>query len=289
MKDSIEIIKDTDEKYPIRLREVKGRPRKLYVKGDSSLLNNSSIAIVGSRDIDEYGYEQAKRFSSFLSQKGLTIISGLARGVDSVAHTYSKEKKGKTIAVLASGFNYIYPEENKRLYEEILEEGGCVITEWEEDTPVDMNRFPKRNRIISGLSVATLVIEAKYKSGSTITARYSMKQQKPVFCIPGNIDRVRSGGTNKLISEGAYLVVSPVEILEILEYEGYNLSKENKVKTEYIDVYKNIGTIPITANEISRLTNKKVNEVNEILFMLEIDKFIKSFGTGRYVINESED
>ena len=116
-----------------------------------------------------------------------------------------------------------------------------------------------------------------------------MKQQKPVFCIPGNIDRVRSGGTNKLISEGAYLVVSPVEILEILEYEGYNLSKENKVKTEYIDVYKNIGTIPITANEISRLTNKKVNEVNEILFMLEIDKFIKSFGTGRYVINESED
>ncbi len=286
MKDSIEIIKDTDERYPRRLKEIKGCPKKLYVKGDSSLLDNPSIAIVGSRDIDQYGFEQAKRFSSFLSEQGLTVISGLARGVDTVAHEYSKDKKGKTIAVLASGFNHIYPEENKKLYNEIIEEGGCIITEWEEDTPVDMNRFPKRNRIISGLSVATLVVEAKYKSGSTITARYSMKQRKPVFCIPGNIDKVRSGGTNKLISEGAYLVVSPSDILEILEYEGDNFTKEHKVKNEYMEIYQNIGTIPITPNEISRITNKKVNEVNEILFMLEVDNFIKNIGAGKYVINE---
>lgn len=286
MKDSIEIIKDTDERYPRRLKEIKGYPKKLYVEGDITLLNNPSIAIVGSRDIDQYGYEQAKRFSSFLSEQGLTVVSGLARGVDTVAHEYSKNKKGKTIAVLASGFNHIYPEENKRLYNEILEEGGCVISEWEENTPVDMSRFPKRNRIISGLSVATLVVEAKYKSGSTITARYSMKQQKPVFCIPGNIDKVRSGGTNKLISEGAYLVVSPSDILEVLEYEGYNFTKEHKVKNEYMEVYKNMGTIPITSNEIARITNKKINEVNEILFMLELDNFIKNIGAERYVINE---
>lgn len=289
MKDNIEIIKDTDDRYPKRLKEIKDHPKKLYVKGDSTLLNKPSIAIVGSRDIDEYGYEQAKRFSSYLSQIGLTVISGLARGVDTVAHQYSKDKEGKTVAVLASGFNYIYPEENKRLYGEILEKGGCIVTEWEEDTMVDMHRFPKRNRIISGLSVATLVIEAKYKSGSTITAKYSMKQQKPVFCIPGNIDKVRSGGTNRLISEGAYLVVSPTDIIETLEYEGFNFEKESKVKTKYMEVYKNIGTIPITSNEISRITNKKINEVNEILFMLEVDNFIKCVGSGRYIINERKE
>lgn len=245
--------------------------------------------MVGSRDIDEYGFEQAKRFSSFLAQKGLTVVSGLARGVDTVAHMYSKNKKGKTIAVLASGFDYIYPEENKKLYNEILEDGGCVVTEWKKETPVDMHRFPKRNRIISGLSIATLVVEAKYKSGSTITAHYSIKQQKPVFCIPGNIDRVRSGGTNKLISEGAYLVVSPNDILDVLEYEGYTFFNTEKVKAEYQEVYKNIGTIPINANEISRITNKKINEVNEILFMLEVDNRIRSVGTGKYIKNESRE
>lgn len=271
------------------MKEIKDYPKKLYVKGNISLLEKPAIAIVGSRDIDEYGFEQAKRFSSFLSQKGLTVVSGLARGIDTVAHTYSKDKKGKTIAVLASGFDYIYPEENKSLYNEILEEGGCVITEWESNTKVDMHRFPKRNRIISGLSVATLVIEAKYKSGSTITARYAKNQQKPVFCIPGNIDKVRSGGTNRLISEGAYLVVSPQDILDTLEYEGYNFQSEYTVKAEYQEIYKNIGTYPITANELSRITDKKISEVNEILFMLEIDNFIKSVGTGKYIINEGKE
>lgn len=152
-----------------------------------------------------------------------------------------------------------------------------------------MHRFPKRNRIISGLSVATLVIEAKYKSGSTITARYAKNQQKPVFCIPGNIDKVRSGGTNRLISEGAYLVVSPQDILDTLEYEGYNFQSEYTVKAEYQEIYKNIGTYPITANELSRITDKKISEVNEILFMLEIDNFIKSVGTGKYIINEGKE
>lgn len=202
---------------------------------------------------------------------------------------YSKNKKGKTIAVLASGFDHIYPEENKKLYNEILEDGGCIVTEWKKETPVDMHRFPKRNRIISGLSIATLVVEAKYKSGSTITAHYSIKQQKPVFCIPGNIDRVRSGGTNKLISEGAYLVVSPNDILDVLEYEGYTFFNTEKVKAEYQEIYKNIGTIPINANEISKITNKKINEVNEILFMLEVDNLIKSVGTGKYIKNESRE
>lgn len=285
IKITIYTIKDTDKNYPTRLKETKEHPKTLYVQGDVKLLEKPSIAIVGSRDIDEYGFKQTKRFANYLSQNGITIVSGLARGVDTVAHTFSKDKQGKTIAVIASGFNHIYPEENKKLYQDIIEEGGCVVSEWEEETKIDMHRFPKRNRIISGLSLGTLVIEAKYRSGSQITAHYSMKQGREVFVIPGDIDKNRSIGTNKLIQEGANLVISPKEILDIMEYKEYTLNNKNKVDPKYEEVYKTIGTIPITANEISRIINKRINEVNETLLMLEVEGFIESVGTGKYIKN----
>ena len=252
--------------------------------GDESLLHKTSIAIVGSRDCDNYGKEQTKRFASYLSQKNICIVSGLARGIDSIAHFYSKDKEGKTIAVIASGFEHIYPPENKKLYEEIIKDGGCVITEWPPETEVDMHRFPIRNRIISGLSVGTLVVEAKYRSGTNITAHDAMKQRREVFCIPGDIDSIRSYGANKLIDEGANLVMSPKDIIEILEIDGYIV--ENKtVEPEYKEVYELIGTIPITANELARLTKKTINEINEILLMLELDEFIKQEGLGKYVVS----
>lgn len=256
--------------------------------GDELLLNKISIAVVGSRDCDEYGKIQTQRFSSFLAQKNICIVSGLARGVDSIAHYYSKDKIGKTIAVLASGFEHIYPPENNILCEEIINAGGCIISEWPPETEVDMHRFPARNRIISGLCTGTLVVESKYRSGTNITAHNAMKQRREVFCIPGNINSTRSRGANKLISEGANLVTSPVDILQFLELEGYEIEKR-QVEPEYKEIYEKIGTIPTTANQISRNTAMPISQINEILLMLELDGFIEQTLPGKYSLKTDND
>lgn len=275
-------ININDKEYPERLKEINDPPKKIYVEGNLELLNKPSIAIVGARMCDNYGISQAKRFASYLSQKRICIISGLARGIDTIAHQYSKDKTGKTIAVIASGFNYIYPEENKRLYEEIINNGGCVITEWEPNVPVEMHRFPRRNRIISGLALGTLVIEARYRSGSEITAHYAMKQKREVFAIPGNVDSIISKGTNNLISEGANLVTSPQEIIDILQLNNSEIENIH-IETEYKEIFNEISEIPISANEIARRTKKTIIEINQTLFMLELDGFIEKAGLGKYI------
>ena len=200
------VIDSNSKKYPQRLKEISSYPKKLYAVGNIELLNKASISIVGSRDADEYGIEQAKRFAAYLSQKGICIVSGLARGIDSISHIYSKNEIGKTIAVIASGFNHIYPPENKKLFYEIIDEGWLIISEWEPNVEIDMSRFPKRNRIISGISLGTLLVESAYKSGSNITANYAIKQKRELFCIPGNIDSKKSYGPNLFILHGANLV-----------------------------------------------------------------------------------
>lgn len=281
-------IRLADDLYPNRLREIKNPPKELYAMGEVKLLNNDSVAIVGSRDCDEYGKIQTQRFASYLSQKGICIVSGLARGVDSYAHNSAKDKKGRTIAVLASGFNYIYPKENRLLFDEILNEGGCVISEWSPDTKIDMHRFPRRNRVISGLSVATLVIEAKYRSGTNITAKDAIRQRREVFCIPGNLGKVHSYGPNKLISEGASIAMSPKDILDSLDYSYSNLYKVD-VEEDYKDIYELIGDIPISADELSRKLKISISEVNQKLLMLEIDEFIKQIKNGKYVLNIKDD
>ena len=266
------------EEYPKRLLEIEKYPEKLYAVGNISLLNKTSIAIVGARKCDNYGIEQTKKFASYISKNGITVISGLASGIDSIAHYYSKENEGKTIAVIASGFNNIYPPENKKLFNEIIEEGGLVISEWDEDVEIDMHRFPKRNRIISGLSSGVLVIEARYRSGTTITAHFANKQNKDIFCIPNNIESPLGYGTNKLIQEGANLVMSPQEIIDYLEPE------KDTTKT-YDDIYELIGITPISANEIAIQLNKEIDEINERLLILELDGYIKKKAGGKYIKN----
>lgn len=167
----MQIIKITDSKYPKRLLDIKNPPKQLYVKGNDELLNNASIAIVGSRKCTSYGIKYAKEFASEISNNNITIISGLALGIDAVAHEFSKDSKGKTIAVVGCGLDKIYPEENKELFKQILENNGCIISEYPPGTEVNTKNFPRRNRIISGISMGVLVIEATCKSGSTITAR----------------------------------------------------------------------------------------------------------------------
>ena len=211
---------------------------------------------------------------------GICIVSGLAVGIDAVAHINSMQNEGKTIAVIASGLNKIYPSENKILAEKIIQNNGLIISEWEPNEEIEMSRFPKRNRIISGLADLILVIEAKYRSGSTITARYGLKQKKEVACIPGNINQKNSYGTNKLIQEGANLVMSTQDILDLL---GNEEEQKPQIEGRFKEIYENLCTLPQTADEIAKRVNKKISEVNEILFMLEVDGFVESLPGDKYI------
>ena len=282
------IIDSNDKEYPQRLKEIKNYPKKLYAMGNIELLNKASISMVGSRDADKYGIEQAKRFAAYLSQKGICIVSGLARGIDSISHINSKSEIGKTIAVIASGFKHIYPPENKKLFYEIIDEGGLIISEWEPNVEIDMSRFPKRNRIISGISLGTLLVESAYKSGSNITANYAIKQKRELFCIPGNIDSKKSYGPNLFILHGANLVTSPRDILDYYEYsdiEEFANSQEYQAKVDpkYIDVYNEIGELEVSPNEIAMNLGRNIREINEILFILEMDGFIQKSGIGKFI------
>ena len=260
--------------------KIKDYPQKLYIEGNVELLNKKSVAIVGSRGCTEYGKEQAERFARELSKMGICIISGLAMGIDTIAHINSMSEKGKTIAVIASGLNKIYPPENKILAEKIIQNGGTIITEWEQDEDIVMSRFPRRNRIISGLADLILVIEAKYRSGSTITARYGFKQRKEVACIPGNINQKNSYGTNRLLQEGANLVMSVQDVLDLL---GNEENVKPQIEGRFKEVYENLCALPQTADEIAKRVNKKISEVNEILFMLEVDGFAESLPGDKYI------
>lgn len=180
----MKIIKITDNNYPKKLINIQNPPRVLYTLGDETILNDFGLAIIGCRQYTEYGKKIAKDLSFKLAKKGINIISGMARGIDSFAHMSCLSAGGKTIAVLGSGFNNIYPKENIELFKEIIKNGGVVVTEYEPDIkPFGIN-FPNRNRIISGLSDGVIVIEARKRSGTLITVDYALEQGKEIFAVP---------------------------------------------------------------------------------------------------------
>ncbi len=210
-------IRIVDKLYPEKLKNIYAPPEQLYIIGDETILNKKSIAIIGCRECSTYGANMAKKFSYELSKKGINIISGLARGIDTYSHIGAIMAKQKTIAILGSGLDKIYPAENKKICAEIIKYGGAIITEFPLGTKPEKINFPIRNRIISGLSDGILVIEAKERSGTLITVEYGLDQGKDIFVIPGNITSKFSNGTNKLIKEGAKLVTSIEEILEEID------------------------------------------------------------------------
>ena len=211
-KNEIKIITYQDELYPAKLMNIYDRPPFLYVRGN---LNNDdiNIAVVGSRLASTYGKYTTERISRELALKGLTIVSGMARGIDSVAHRGALTAHGRTIAVLGSGLDVIYPPENKKLFTDIIQ-NGAVISEFPPGTPPLSTNFPTRNRIISGMSYGVVIVEAGEKSGSLITARLALEQGREVFAVPGSIDSAGSRGTNKLIKQGAKLIENIDDILE---------------------------------------------------------------------------
>ena len=180
----MKIIKFNDENYPEKLKNIENPPKQLYVSGDEKILNNFALAIIGCRQYSEYGKKIAKELSFKLAKQGINIISGMARGIDSFAHISCIVAGGKTIAVLGSGFNYIYPKENIELLKEIINKGGVIVTEYSPDTKPIGENFPLRNRIISGLSDGVIVVEARKKSGTMITVDYALEQGKEIFAVP---------------------------------------------------------------------------------------------------------
>ena len=211
----IEEINIESYDYPEQLRNIYDPPLKLFVMGNKQLLKQKNIAIVGAREATEYGKNIALQFSRELSEKGINVISGLALGIDTYAHlgTLQSNNLGKTIAVLGSGLDEIYPKQNTELARKIIQLGGCIVTEYPFKTKPEKMNFPKRNRIISGLSIGVLVVEASEKSGSLITADFALEQGKDVFAVPGNILNKTSVGTNNLIKQGAQLVTCCEEIM----------------------------------------------------------------------------
>ena len=210
----IKEINFSSDKYPKQLREIYNPPKRIYAIGNIEILNKVGIAIVGSRKATEYGEKVAFRLSKDLSERDIVIISGLAKGIDSHAHIGSLNvQNGKTIAVLGSGIKVIYPKENIELARQIVRKGGCIISEYPPDETPNKSNFPERNRIISGLSKGVVIVEASEKSGALITADFALEQGREVFAVPGNIYSTTSVGTNKLIQQGAKLVMAVEDIL----------------------------------------------------------------------------
>ena len=281
MEDYIE-ININNEIYPRKLKEIKNAPKKLFLRGNVELLESNSIAVVGSRECTSYGFYKAYEFAKELSKKGICVISGLAQGIDTAAHLGAMHQKGKTIAVLGTGLNKIYPKENEILAESIIKNGGLIISEYGLYEERKSENFPKRNRIMSGLSDGILVIEARRKSGTLITARYAREQGKKVFSLPGNVDIINSSGTNELIKNGAKLVTEAKDILnEFMIEEEKTVNEE--INQEYKKVYDLIGINPIHINEICKKTNSSMAEVNQIITMLEIEGLIKSLPNNEFI------
>lgn len=250
-----------DECYPKRLKEIDGAPSILYYKGTLDGIDNLSISIVGSRKATSYGKWAAEKFASELATFGVNIVSGLAAGIDSVAHRSALKSGAKTVGIIGCGIDIIYPNFNEKLYSELAEKGGVVITEYPFGMQPMPNNFHDRNRIISGLSDGVLVIEAQEKSGTLITAGHAANQGKEIFAVPGNIDSLYSRGTNYLIKDGAKLTISIDDIIE----EIPELRKRAAIKSKCMYFQEITDENEIKIINCLRSGSKKVHEIIEEL------------------------
>ena len=282
-KNNVEILTLDSADYPELLKTIYDPPPVLYMKG--SLKNTGyPIAVVGSRMPTTYGKTVTEKMSRELVSRGFIIVSGMARGIDTIAHSTVLKAGGNTIAVLGCGLNRVYPQENYRLMEEISLK-GAVLSEFPMNTPPYRENFPVRNRIISGLSLGTLVIEASDKSGALITAKQALEQGREVFAIPGNVNVINSRGTNSLIKEGAKLVEDVDDITSELKalpkslkekvYEKMARKLPPDISKEEMIVYSQLEESSIHIDVIAKNSNLPVNKVSAILLSLEMNGVIR--------------
>ena len=286
-KDGISVITVLNPVYPERLFQPEvSAPSVLYYKGDINLLSTECVAVVGTRACTSYGKEAAKIVATDLAENGVTVVSGMATGIDSYAHAATLDAGGKTIAVLGSGLNKISPAGNAKLYDRILESGGLIISEYKPNADATKYTFPERNRIISGLSHGVVVVEAAEKSGALITARYAAEQNREVFAVPGNITSSRSKGCLDLIRDGATIIRNGLDVLESLKL----MPKKSSAKTEIIvdkDEKKLYSLLEDGAKSIDELIENSgfsPMELSEILLRMELAGVIEKESAATYAI-----
>jgi len=280
------IISFLDKEYPNKLKEIFDPPLLIYAVGNVTLLNSKQIAIVGSRHPSTYGKEVTQNIVADLVKNKLTITSGLAQGIDSLSHQNALDNKGNTLAVMGTGINKIYPAKNRKLATKIVQKNSLIISEYPLDTEPLRHNFPQRNRIISALSLGTVIIEAQEKSGSLITAKLAIDQNKEVFAIPGSIFNKNSLGCNNLIKEGAKLVNCVDDILEELSISSLVTSTPTKdsltlsLNSDQLLVFDVIKFDTTPLDHIINTTKLSYEDVNSILFELEFEGVIESVAGG---------
>jgi DNA processing protein len=275
-----------DEDYPPRLREIDTPPPVLYVWGELLEQDRYAAAIVGTRRATSYGKAVTERLASALAQEGLTIVSGLARGIDGIAHRAALQAGGRTLAVLGSGLDRVYPPEHRKLATSIAKQ-GAVLSDYPLGTEPEGKNFPPRNRIISGLSLAVIVVEAGASSGALITADFGLDQSREVFAVPGDLYKSTSEGTNNLIQMGAHPLLSPEDVLEVLNLElaarqedvAAELPEDESERT----VYQALGEEPVHVDELRSKCDMPVEEITASLAMLELKGRARQVGGMHYV------
>lgn len=288
-KENINILTMNDCHYPSLLKEISSPPYIIYIRGDIDFNASPAIAIVGSRKNTPYGNQAAKVFARNLARIGVAVVSGMALGIDSSAHLGSLEENGKTIAVLGNGLDdkSIYPKNNFDLSRRIMR-SGALISEYPPGTQAGSLTFPARNRIIAGLTLGTVVIEAGEKSGALITAQYALDFNREVFSVPGSIFSEQSFGTNNLIKKGAKVVSSVADILEEFDLErSINRSSvipKNPENEKEKILIKILSSSPLHIDNIAKLSKLKTADVSVTLAMMEIKGWIKNIGGQNYIL-----
>lgn len=275
------IITQEDRSYPSLLKQIPDAPIVLFAEGNIELLSQPNLAIVGSRDCSPQGRQIAYDFAMSLTRENIGVTSGLALGIDTYAHKGALKEQGSTIAVLGTGLGQIYPKTNYELAR-IIAEQGCLISEFFPDTPAFSYNFPKRNRLISGLSLGTLVIEASLKSGSLITARNALEQNREVFAVPGSIHSPYSEGCHQLIQQGAKLTHHIKDITDELQIELKNQPKqlEIKLEPEYLRILSYICYSVTSIDEVIDQSGLHVEQILEPMLHLEVAGWIRSVPGG---------
>ncbi len=276
------------EDYPSYLREIDGAPPVLYVHGGLEEIDRWAVAVVGTRRLTVYGRQVAQELVTGLVLNGVTIVSGLARGIDAIAHQTALEHNGRTIAVLGSGPDQIYPPENRSLARQIVKGHGAVITEYGLGIKPEAKNFPPRNRIISGLSLGVVVVEAGERSGASITVRFATEQGRDVFAVPGNINSPASKGTNRLIQQGAKLITNVDDVLEelnlamVLEHSAVQLALPET--PEEASLFEHLSGQPVHVDDLSRASGLPSQVVSSTLTLMELKGMVRQVGGMNYVM-----
>jgi DNA processing protein len=289
-KNQVRLLTFKDDAYPENLKSIYDPPPFLFIKGEIERGDQNAIAIVGARAASTYGNQTAQKIGRELAKRGITIVSGLAWGIDSIGHSSALEENGRTVAVFGSGLDVIYPPQNRKLAERIMQ-NGALVSEFPMGTKPEKQNFPRRNRLISGLSLGVVVIEAGAKSGALLTAQHALEQNREVFAVPGNIGTKTSEGTNRLIKEGAKLITSVEDILEELRmYTALHQKEKSKIEKDSSQLSEQEKSIydlmtgePRHIDRIAQDVHQTTSQALSTLLSLELKGFIKQLSGKMFV------